>query len=85
MKAVLRCKMRISQVTQSFNSDGQPESEQVKLRAVYGDDNSENAQWSKYTPSANFEIYINNPDAFGVLRKDHEFYIDFIPANQDNR
>lgn len=83
MQAILRCKMRIDQVTQSFNANGEPESEQVKLRAVYGEGDSENAKWAKYTPSANFEIYINNPDVFGVLRKDHEFYIDFIPANQD--
>jgi len=81
MSAVLRCKLMVEKVTQTFDSDGKATTEQVRLRAVYGEGDTENAKWSKYTPSASFEIYINNPDAFGVLRTDHEFYVDFIPAN----
>lgn len=78
--SVIRCKMRVEEVLHRKNSDGSTEQEQVKLCAVYGKEGSENAQWSKYTPSANFTIYINNPVAFGKLSSGHEFYVDFTPV-----
>lgn len=77
---VLRCKMRVQEVLHSIKEDGNIEQERVKLMAVSGLEGSENAKWSKWTPSASFEIYINNPDAHGVLSKGHEFYVDFTPA-----
>ncbi len=80
MNPVLRCKMRVQSVAQYMNSEGKPESEQVKLTAVYGTGDSENAQWSKWTPAANFDIQINNPAAFGTLAKGGEFFVDFTPA-----
>jgi hypothetical protein len=46
---------------------------------VYGN-TEENKQWCKYTPSASFKIYINNPAAMDKLSKGHEFYVDFTPA-----
>lgn len=79
---MLRCKMRVDSVTHDINENGEIGNEKVTLRAVYGDNpDSENAQWSKWTPSATFEIHINNPDAFGKLTKSHEFYVDFTPAD----
>lgn len=80
MKAVLRAKMRVQEVTQRMNEQGLPEQEHVKLTAVYGDGDSENAEWSKWTPYASFEIHINNEQAFGTLATGHEFYVDFIPV-----
>lgn len=77
--AVLRAKMNVIEVTHSLNADGSTDQEKVKLQAVYtGSD--ENREWAKYTPSANFEIWINNKAAFNKLSKGHEFYVDFIPA-----
>jgi hypothetical protein len=74
--------MQVGQVTHDINDDGEVGSETVKLRAVYSDDpESENAQWSRWTPSAQFEIHINNPQAFGKLTKNHEFFVDFTPAS----
>ena len=82
MNKTLRCKMRVSEVLHVKNSKGETEQERVNLMAVYSNDpDSENAQWSKWTPSANFEIYINNPEAFGKLGSGHEFYVDFTPAD----
>lgn len=72
--------MRVTEIKRMIDPDGQPEEEQVRLAAAYGSD--ENKEWSKYTPWANLEIGINNPAAFGALGKDHEFYVDFTPANQ---
>lgn len=78
-EAVLRCKLRVTQVTHYLNADGEVDSENIKMSAVYAKE-GENAHWSKWTPSASFDITINNPEAFGKLTKDHEFYVDFIPA-----
>lgn len=81
MPAVLRAKVRVSEVLQSKDADGSTSQERVKLIAVYDSDpESENGKWSRWTPSANFEISISNPKAFGKLSKGHEFYVDFIPA-----
>ena len=77
---VLRCKMRVSDVIRRIAADGSVESEQVKLQAVYGDKDTANGEWSKWTPQANFEIWINNPSAIGALTREHEFYIDFVPV-----
>jgi len=79
--AALRCKVRVSEVLHSKNDKGETDQERVKLCAVYSNDpKNENARWSKWTPSANFELYISNPAAFGKLSNGHEFYIDFTPA-----
>lgn len=79
---MLRCKMRVNEVLQSKKADGSIDFERVKLSAVSGNDGSENGQWSKWTPSANFEIQINNPAAFGKLSQGHEFFVDFTPVPQ---
>ena len=78
---MLRCKMRVSQVLHVKDANGSTTQEQVKLTAVYSSDpESENAQWSKWTPNANFDIYVNNPDAFGKVSSGHEYYVDITPA-----
>lgn len=81
--AVLRCKMRVSEVLLAKGTDGQINQERVKLFAVAGGEGTENGQWSKWTPSASFEIFINNHAGFGKLSNGHEFYVDFIPANDE--
>lgn len=83
-EATIRCKMRVNQVTHTKEADGSTSQERVELVAVYGPEGSENAQWSKWTPSAQFTIHINNPAAFGKLSQGHEFYVDFVPVEQPN-
>ncbi len=80
METVMRCKMRVKAVKHTEDRDGKIDAEFVTLHAVYGEDGSENAQWSKWTPSGAIELLVNNPDAFGLLPVDREFYIDFTPA-----
>jgi len=79
-RPVLRAKMRVVEVTQAIGENGKPEHERVKLAAVYGTGDTENAKWSTWTPNASFEIFINNKEAFGQLSRGHEFYVDFTPA-----
>lgn len=74
--------MRVEEVTRIIDSEGQASQERVKLRAVYGEGESENAKWSQWTPYASFEILINNPDAFGQLSSGFEYFVDFTPAEQ---
>lgn len=78
---VLRAKVRVSSVTQSMDVNGKPESETVKMSAVYGTGETANAAWSKYTPSADISITITNPEAFGKLTKGGFHFLDFTPAN----
>lgn len=72
--------MRVASVLHSKESDGSTSQEQVALAAVYGNDGTDNAQWSKWTPSASFTISISNPEAFGKLSSGHEFFVDFTPV-----
>lgn len=62
MPVALRCKMRVESV------EGGPDSEQVKLRAVYENRPDE------------FSITIKNPSACGKLLNGHEFYVEFTPV-----
>jgi hypothetical protein len=71
--------MRVTEVLHVKEPDGSTSQERVKLCAVYGD-SPENKEWSKWTPSASFDIYISNPAAFGQLSSGHEFIVDFTPA-----
>lgn len=83
--SVLRCKMRVTSVAHYKDENGATSQEEVKLQAVYGAEGTDNAQWSKWTPSAQFSITINNPNAFNQLSKGHEFYVDFTPAEADEK
>jgi hypothetical protein len=77
---ILRCKMKVDEVWISKDANtGVINQEKVKLSAVYGN-TEENKNWSKWTPSASFEIYISNPGAIGKLSQGHEFYVDFTSA-----
>lgn len=83
MSAVLRAKLRVTSVLHRKNAEGGTDAEELTLSAVYSNDpENENAQWSKWTPSATFTMQINNPDAFGKLSSGHEFYVDFIPCEK---
>lgn len=81
MESVMRCKMWVTSVLHSKEADGTTSEEKVTLAAVYSSDPAtENARWSKWTPSANLTIHISNPEAFGKLSAGHEFFVDFTPA-----
>lgn len=76
---MLRCKMRVAEVSHVKDSSGKTESERLILVAVYGD-TEENKQWSKWTPNANFTLTISNPDAIGKVSSGHEYFVDLIPV-----
>lgn len=76
---VIRCKVVVESV-ETTNPTATPGDEIVKMRAVY-EGSEENKEWSKYTPSAFFQMQISNPSAQGRLAKGAEFYVDFTPAD----
>lgn len=45
-----------------------------------GEPETENASFSKYTPSGQISMSITNPNAFGFFAQGAEFYVDFTPA-----
>jgi hypothetical protein len=76
---VLRVKMRVAEVLHSKDADGSVLQERVKLIAVYAEKGA-NAEWSRVVPSANFEIYIQQPSAMKKLSRGNEFWVDFTPV-----
>ena len=55
--------------------------ENVKLSAVYGNDdndNEENNQFAESTPSGDLEMFVSNPDAKGFFKQGNNYYLDFI-------
>lgn len=76
----IRCKVRVANVTHIMNELGEVSCEDIRFEAVTND-TPENKEWSKYTPSATFEMRIDNPAAIGKMRFREEFYVDFVRAN----
>jgi hypothetical protein len=80
--STLRAKIRINWVSREFDKEGNQVSERVTGNAVYSDDpESENKQWSQWTPAFNLDMTITNPAAFDSVKSGEEFYLHFIPAD----
>ncbi|MEN6547204.1 MAG: hypothetical protein ABFE07_14300 [Armatimonadia bacterium] len=70
----MRAKMVVESVTK-YLGDG----EKLVLRAVTGGSADDNT-FSKYTPSATLEMFVQNPDLNGKLQPGATFYVDFTQA-----
>lgn len=71
----VRAKMRIDSVVSDSNGTS------VRLSAVYSPDPaSENAQFSKYTPSASLQMLISAGRAAELFEGGGEFYVDITRA-----
>lgn len=81
--AVLRLKMSVSSVKRVADAQGNIQSEEIGLNAVYGPEGSPNAQWSKWTPMASLSMTVNNPAAFGKVLPGQFFFVDLIPTDKD--
>ena len=81
--AVLRLKMSVESVKKVADSDGNIQSEEIALRAVYGKEGSANAQWSKYTPSGSLVMTVSNPAAFGRVLPGQFMFVDLTPTVKD--
>ncbi len=77
-------KMRAKMIITNIEPHG--EAENIHFRAVSKDDGydadglDENNTFSTFTPSANLEIYINNPVLKGKFAIGESYYVDFSKA-----
>lgn len=82
----LRAKMSVSSVKYVADMEGKISGEEISCHAVYSNEaGSANAQWSKYTPSANLNLLVNNPAAFGKIRPGQFVFIDITITDKDAR
>lgn len=86
-----RCKVRVESV-KLLGSDGKGShtAEEVQMRAVQGnkvskgypeDGSDEDNTYAKYSPSADFRLYVANPVLFGQFKPEQKYYIDMSLAN----
>ncbi len=77
---MMRAKMRVVNVKKHGNA------EEVEFMAVtpnegYPEDGTdENNTYALWTPSAELNMYITNPNLFGKIEINQEFYLDFTKA-----
>lgn len=66
---MITARMYVAESTRvGYPNGGTAPAEKIKLAAVYSSDPADpNFSYSQATPSASFELYINNPDAIGQL------------------
>ena len=80
-RVAARCKFTVYGVAHNIGPDGEVESVTVKAVAVYGPAGGENNTLWTATPSAQLEMRITNPEAFGTFLAGKQFYVDFTPAD----
>jgi len=72
----VRAKFRCSSKTpETFD----PSIVRVQFDAVYGD-GTDNAEWSKWTPSGNLSMQITNPGAHEQFEVWKSYYLDITPV-----
>jgi len=81
----MRAKFVIASVDRAVGHDGSVTAERVRFNAVCPpsfdkDGLSEDSTFSKFSPQASCEIYINNPALHGHYAPGQKFYVDFTPA-----
>jgi hypothetical protein len=74
----VRSKLKCTQVIPSQNVDGSTTAENIVFEAIYDNDDPTNKTWSKYTPSARFNINITNPDLLGNFKVGSYYYVDIM-------
>jgi hypothetical protein len=83
----MRAKVRVEGVV-PYENDGVKTQETLRFNAVcpnkFGDDGTdENNTYSKWTPTARFEMIVTNPNLFDKFKAGEEYYVDFTPANKE--
>lgn len=81
----VRAKFKVESVQEHRNSSdgdaGPVTGQDITFSAVYGEDGSANAEWSKWTPSGQLRMYVTNERVFGEFEAGREYYLDFTPAD----
>jgi hypothetical protein len=77
---MMRAKMRVVEVKENGDS------EELIMTAVCKNEydetgNDENNTFAKWTPSANLDMHINNPNLHGKFEVGQEYYLDFTKSD----
>ena len=76
---MIRAKLRVRTIAEH---DRSPTSRTVTLQAVYDTSIPEDQRFFDATPSASFELLVNNPKALEELKLGRAFYLDFVPIEE---
>lgn len=82
--STLRLKLLVSSVKKIVDAEGKISGEELEMNAVYGKEGSANAQWSKWTPSAQLRMTVNNPDAFDRVKPGDFLFADLTHTEKDS-
>lgn len=77
MRAKFHC---TTVVGNDHSTSGDNHYEDIHMAPVVGDGSTENESFSRYTPSGSLEFRITNPDLFGKIKPNDQFYLDFTPV-----
>ena len=85
MSVNLRLKMVVNTVARNCDNNGDIQSEDISLSAVYSDkEGAANKQWAKWTPSGQLKFQVNNSGAFGKVFPGQFYFIDLISTDKDS-
>lgn len=83
----MRAKVRVLQVAKLVNEHGTIQSEQIKFTAVGAktytiDGKDEDNTYALYTPTAEFNITVNNPALWNTFLPGKKYYVDFTEVSE---
>lgn len=78
---MMRAKMRVWSVDKGNGFESLKFSAVCRNEGYPSDGSDENNTFAKWTPSADLNILVNNPDLFDKFQVGQEFYLDFTEAN----
>ncbi|MDE2102517.1 MAG: hypothetical protein KGL39_35045 [Patescibacteria group bacterium] len=76
----VRAKLKCTKVEHIKSHSPDETCADVEFMAVYQDGDPDNANWSKYTPSASARMWITNPLAIDQFEAGKFYFVDFTPA-----
>jgi hypothetical protein len=79
MAKSFKAKVRVNAVQHTLKSSGEISSVVLTMNPLDGQNGTENAEWSRWTPSGSVILNITNPDLFDVALPGDEFLVTFIP------
>jgi hypothetical protein len=78
VRAKMRCTEKTSRTSASNYGEAKPvDTEEITLRPVVGPGNE---AWSRWTPSGEVKLTINNPAAVAQFEVGKDYFVDFTPA-----
>lgn len=80
-----RLKMVVNTTTRQADSNGEIQSEEHTLSAVYSDkEGAPNKLWSKWTPSGQLRFTVSNPAVFGRILPGQFYFVDLAQCEKDS-